>query len=193
MPQVATPGLVEIDVQISGATGSGPHYNIFHFNALSSPAVAASGAVSALTTFYAAIKSQYRVGTSLVVGFKAIDRSAVPWTFIPVVSTSTAATGNTSLVAPQLAMVVAWRTATIGKSYRGRTFLGPFDAVASGGASWTGAAQTLVAGAATALVATSTGSTDYRMVVYSHKHNTMAPITAAGVGTTMRTLRSRAF
>lgn len=192
MPQVATPSLVEVACQVSGGAGSGPHYNIYHFKVLTTAATAASGAVSALTTFYNSIKINYGTTTSVSVGYRVLDRSAVPWTFLAPTPTTTVGTGSLTNAPAQLAMTISWRTAAVGRSYRGRTFLGPLNNQSLNAAVWSVTSVNGVQTAANALVATSTASSDYKLCVFSHKHNTLEPVISAGVTTAIRTLRSRA-
>src|SRR3954447_19836106 len=148
MPQVATTDLIEISTQVLPNYGSYPMYNVWHIKKIGPAAPAAAAAVANLNTFYGAIKAYYRAPTSLTSGYRVVDRSTVPWSLVPVSSANTVGTASTGVIAPQLAMVVSWRTLTVGKSYRGRTFLGPFDAFASAGATWTGACMGTVSTAA---------------------------------------------
>lgn len=192
MPQVATTDLVEISTQVLPTYGSYPMYNVWHIRKIGPAAPAAAAAIANLNTFYGAIKQYYRAPTSITSGYRTIDRSVVPWSVVPASSANTVGTASTGLVAPQLAMVVSWRTLTVGKSYRGRTFLGPFDLFASSGATWTGACMGSVSTAATNLIAAGLASGVYIPVVFSSKNNALTQITSLTVSTAMRTLRSRA-
>jgi hypothetical protein len=191
MPEVATAGLVEIVCQLTGASGSGPHYNIFHINASSDATGSSAAAVSAIKDFYTTLKPYYRNVSTMSVGFKVIDRSTVPWTFLAVTPLAVVG-GAGGPFPPQLAAVITWRTASVGKSYRGRTFLGPMDAVATGGALWIAAFGAAMIAASNALVAASNAAATWKLVVYSPKHNTFAPVTSAASSQNMRTMRSRA-
>lgn len=192
MPQVATPNLLEVVVQITSPVGSNPMYNIFHISKIGPNGPAAAAAITNINAFYTAIKGYYRTGCSIVSGYKVVDRGSVPWTLVPASSVSVSGTGAVGAVAAQLAMVVSWRTLTVGKSYRGRTFLGPFDATGSAGATWSGAMSTAVANAAVALMNAGLTSGVYTPVVYSAKQNVATQITSLTTSTAMRTLRSRA-
>jgi hypothetical protein len=192
VPEVATPGLVEIVCQLNGAVGSGPHYNIFHIDSSSDTAGSSTAAVSAIKDFYTTLKPYYRSVSTMTVGYKVIDRTAVPWSFVAVTPLSVIGTGVGGPIAPQLAGVVTWRTALVGKSYRGRSFLGPFDASASGGNLWLAACGAAMLAAANALVAASNAAATWKLSIYSHKHNTLAHVTSAATSQNMRTMRSRA-
>jgi hypothetical protein len=192
VPEVATPGLVEIVCQLNGAMGSGPHYNIFHIDSSSDTAGSSSAAVAALNTFYTTLKFAYRNLSTMIVGYKVIDRSTVPWSFVPVTPLSVTGTGAGGPFAPQLAAVITWRTPLVGKSYRGRTFLGPFDASASGGALWLASVATAMTTASNALIAASNAAATWKLSIYSAKHNTLSHVSSSAASQNMRTMRSRA-
>lgn len=192
MPQVATTDLVEISTQVVPNYGSYPMYNIWHIKKIGPAAPAAAAAIANLNTFYGAIKQYYRSPTGITSGYRVVDRGSTPWTLVPVSSANTVGTAATGLIAPQLAMVVSWRTLTVGKSYRGRTFLGPFDQFASSGAAWTGGCLTSVSNAAQTLISSGLSSGVYIPVVFSAKMNALTQITSLTVSTAMRTMRSRA-
>ena len=102
---------------------------------------------------------------------------------------STGAAGGT--VPYQCAAVATWRTALAGKSYRGRSFMGPIISTAQNGQAWN---STNVGQWNTALgtFLTNVGSTMFDLCVASiTKDSSESVITGAFTGA-MRTMRSRA-
>jgi len=95
---------------------------------------------------------------------------------------------------PQLAAVMSWRTALAGKSFRGRTFLGPLNiaALSSGtlAAAFTGTANT----ASTTLISAVKGVTNpaWGLVVHSDHMSEDTPITNGVMDARVDTMRSRA-
>ena len=94
---------------------------------------------------------------------------------------------------PQVACVVSWKTLLSGKSYRGRTYLGPLskDNVDTLG-KLSSADQTVMVNAATALISGLSGMTPAaHLVVWSRKLGTFQPILNAHVGNYLDTIRRR--
>ena len=155
---------------MTGVPGSGPDYNVWHFqDATDFVTLAAANAfITDLTAFYNAIKSSYPTGTVITVG------SSVETVLTPVVIVAatpqivTAPVGNAQ-AAPQPCLVATWRTVFGGRSYRGRTYIGPLQASAINAGTPPTTYVTQLQTAASALVTASNTATSYDLVVYSKK------------------------
>lgn len=105
---------------------------------------------------------------------------------------TTVAGGDAGHQAPQVAVVVSWKTALSGKSFRGRTYLGPLDReiIDESTAKIKGTAVSAIDTAAgdlrTALVVSG-----FTLVVWSRKLNSFQAVTLQSVGSTFDTMRSR--
>jgi hypothetical protein len=109
-------------------------------------------------------------------------------------ATSTSGTG-TGFIPPQLASVVSWRTATSGRSGRGRTYLGNISQNAQSGSLITAAFVTAVNTAATTLIsavrALSVGGTPPYLCVWSPTKGTTRETLSGVMDGTFDTMRSR--
>ena len=192
MPQQATPNMIEVQTQIGATVGSGPHYNIWHLAIVGEPGPNIGPILAKIAAFYNIVKSYYPAGTSIQTGFKVIDRRTVPWQFVTATPVVTTGTGTGGYAPAQLAAVVTWRTADVGRSYRGRTFLGPIGMAGLAGANLDSGFVTAIGGAAANLILDLDTATVGNLVVYSHKHNTYSLVTSSGTTSVVRTIRSRA-
>lgn len=145
-----------------------------------------------LKTFYTAIAT-YVYGTYSI-GARVLEYQAAggPPRIVTVAPVAQVSAASASLP-PQLSVVVAWRTALAGKSYRGRTFLGPLNGAAQAGGAVTAAAQTAVNTAAANLITNlkprTTGSVG--LVVHSDHANVDTPVVVGATDLRMDTMRSR--
>lgn len=127
--------------------------------------------------------------------------------YVPATAVSVATGSGGTLQSLQLAACVSWRTALAGRSYRGRTYLGPLT---STGVSMPALAPGLVSAinaAATVLIAGASGTFRLHVVSKSGLHwhktgshtytsssytGTSTPITSGSTTSAVRTMRSRA-
>lgn len=181
-------------ILVENSTGvSGKSYNVF---SVGSDAVVSDANVALilgdLNTFYTAITTH--VYGTYSIGSRILEYQPTG----PPRIVSVAAVGRTNNAASplpaQLALCVNWRTALAGRSYRGRTFLGPLNGAAnstSGGV--TGAAITAVNNACAALITAvkprTTGS--HGLIVHSDQVPTDTDITLGTTDTRMDTMRTR--
>jgi hypothetical protein len=107
----------------------------------------------------------------------------------PIIATLARTVNGTAsgLAAPvQLTAVVSWRTTTAGRSYRGRTYLGPLAMAAINSPTLTSAALTAIGNASLALIGHN------HLVVHSHKTGASTLVTSAIQTTKLYTQRRRA-
>jgi hypothetical protein len=117
-----------------------------------------------------------------------------PPTIVPATSaTSSAGTGQS--IPAQLASVVSWRTATSGRSGRGRTYLGGFNTTGQSTAVVAAAAVTAINTAASTLIsaiaAVSTGGGNAALAIWSPTLGTTLPVLSGASDATFDTMRSR--
>lgn len=127
--------------------------------------------------------------------------------YVPATAQTATDTGTGAIQPLQLAAVCSWRTALAGRSYRGRTFLGPLKATAVVAGTLSGTLVAAINTAATAYAARA--SSGFKPVVVSksglHWHKTgdhtysssfhngfTTPITSGSASASIRTMRSRA-
>ena len=180
-------------------TGTGQRgLNIWHANVESTNAAAAADLVADLDTFYTALGGYFGTSTVTTIGVSCTTVEDPPL-IVPVTPQTAAGTVVTTTATPaQLAQVISWRTALAGRSYRGRTYIGPVVLGALSGSTFSTTVVTAAQAAADALVANSNGSTDYQLVVLSRfsggveRPNPIGtPITSALVGNRVETQRRR--
>jgi hypothetical protein len=105
---------------------------------------------------------------------------------------SIAQPGGTNEPLPnQIAIVISWRTAFSGRSYRGRTYVGPCAVAARGPNAVIATAQRDAILAAAQALRTGLSTDQYSLVVYSRKLFGASPITSALVGPYFDTQRRR--
>lgn len=145
--------------------------------------------ISALDTFYEAIKHLLVAGT-ISIGDRVVTVDQDPNQELAATPASVATTGTPAAVL-SAAMVVSLRGANIGGRYRGRKFLGPLDEdlVASDGANWDPAAVAAVSSALTTLVGTSANSV--QLGTWSKTYSIFTAATASAVRGAIKTQRRR--
>jgi hypothetical protein len=179
--------IVRITTEASAATEA---VNVWHYRI---PEVddldEVNEAVVQLDTFYEAIKGLLRAFT-WTTGRRVVTVDQTPNRIIfPTVGT---VTGTASSAAPaQVSFCLRLTTATVGRSFQGRVYLGPVGdtGILTGGFELTSGAQTTINAAAAALLTpTASGS---QLVVYSRKLGTGATVTGVGVNAGLATQRGR--
>lgn len=159
--------LLTVRTQLVNTDGSGPDYNVHHIEAIGTDlSVSANAFIADLTTFYTAIKGLYRTGVSISVGNSA-QTVVKPPLIVSTVPQIVAGTGATPGGPPEMSLVLTWRTAIAGRSYRGRSYIGPLSTTVTSQPVPQAANITTLQNAANALVAASKASLNYTMVVFS--------------------------
>jgi hypothetical protein len=182
--------VAEVTCSITG--GPTTAYNIWHFNMsdpFDVPQITAIG--SGLVAYYQSLKALFASGSTITVGEKFLYLGTVPPVYVSYVPVSFASTGS-SRNAANVAAVSSWRTASAGRSYRGRTYLGPLETTALDTNTGLLAAG-VVAGIKTAgeaLIAAGV-TTSTNLVIYSRKLNSAATVIAAQVDTRPDSQRRR--
>lgn len=184
---------IPIDLTWSGATGS-PGVNVWH--ARTESTIGEPEDVDALAgyleDFYTAIANVYPSTVTIAFGGEATGVGDDSETIFPAPAWSVTGTGAAAFAPPVLAMYVNWRAATGGRNGRGRTFLGPHNAViAEGNGTPTEDYRTLVQGAVDALVAESQNSLNGALGVYSRAENIFRDFSSGAVPNKFAVLRSR--
>jgi hypothetical protein len=99
--------------------------------------------------------------------------------------------GGFTPLPPQLAIVVSWKTALVGRSYRGRTYLGPLPTgIVSATGTIAPAVQAGVQADATNL-RTNLATASFPLSVWSRVHNNFQHVTGNHVGPYVDTQRRR--
>jgi hypothetical protein len=145
-----------------------------------------------LKTFLAA-QTTYAYGTWSI-GQRVLEfRPGVALPRIVAAAPVVQALGQSTILPTQLAAVVSWRTAFAGKSYRGRTFLGPFNNTVLSANNLHPTFVTNMSTAATNLIANIKLVTNpaWGLVVHSDKLSEDTPVTTAAIDSRVDTLRSR--
>jgi hypothetical protein len=145
-----------------------------------------------IQTFYGGIRGLLPNSTTVsqdgtVQGVQAAEgqtQNVTPWSYT--------GTGGPPSLPPALAIVVGWKSASGGRSGRGRTFLGPFspDAAQDNGTIADSALQT-IRDQANLVVTSSTGNGNGAVGIYSPQDGILRDITAAAVRDQFAVLRSR--
>jgi hypothetical protein len=201
----------------SPIAGNNVCVNTWHVQTLGAVLTSEANAMlAAVSAFYNA-QNAYRVnGTSFTTGTRVLWALESWWTkpvgkpgasgyvkgfwntpptIVPAASSTSAAGTGTGQLPPQLACVVSWRTATSGRSGRGRTYLGNLAAAAMSGAVLYGPAITAINNGATALIAAiagiTTGGGPAALSVWSPTTGLQRPVLTGASDTIFDTMRSR--
>jgi len=192
--------------------------NTWHLLVPSQPTnTEASNLVNAVGAFLNSFPSQRATGVSAITGSRVLYFVETWWTkptfdangklltkgkfnTEPIIIGATshigsAGTGGAALP-PQLATVVSWRTATAGRSGRGRTYVGNLATVAMTGPAVTAATVSAINTAATNLIAaiaaiTVAGQLQCRLAVWSPTKGLIREVLSGSSDATFDTMRSR--
>lgn len=178
-------GVYRIPAIISGVAISGKAANIWHMRPASDALADVQAAVDEIQTFYSSLASRYNTSTVIAIGGRVLRIDVDPQPIIPVTQRTVTGTDAGGTTPPQLANVVSWRTTLAGKSYRGRTYLGPFASSQLSGNQWTSGLATQISTSALALIAGG------HLVVWSEKLQTATTVTLSMVDAHCETMRSR--
>lgn len=187
--------IYECRVKLTGGSGTGPFYNIFHVDG-PSPALQSDvdKMVTPFETFYDAIKGHYPTNMVINIFDRVLTVEDPPQIMTPTPTTVTGV-GSGGQAPPQIAAVISWVTSLAGAGYRGRTYLGPLagSMVASNGQLDPSTASAIATAATTLMgdLNAAAGASQYRLGVYSRVHATFTPYLTAIVHPTARTQRRR--
>lgn len=180
---------VPVDLNWSGS-GS-PGVNVWHVRTGGIDDDASVGAaLAALGTFYTSVGVLLWQGTTWTIGEPVVDVDTDELLAVSPVTGGTSH-GQSSRLAPALAIVCGWRTTLAARRGRGRTFLGPLnaDAGSTDGTPSPGGLAT-IASAADALIATSSETNDWAFVVYGQQSAGIAGV-KVGRDITSRAIRDQ--
>ncbi len=197
--------------------GSNVAVNTWHVSVNGQPLVSeANNVMNAVKAFYDGIAAYRPTGSTVVTGSRVLYFQEQWWTkptfdanhnqltkgffntepFIIAATpaTSTAGTGGTQ-IPPQLASVVSWRTATSGRSGRGRTYLGNLASAAQQvnivAAAFVTAANSAAGTLITAIHALTVSGAAPDLAVWSPTKGVIRPILSGTMDATFDTMRSR--
>lgn len=179
--------IVRVTAESSFSVGA---VNVFHFS-VDDPIVTSEvqECVDQLDAFYEAIKALIP-GSTITCGSRVVTVGPPPNQVVPVTAKTTTCTGAN--MAPfQVAAGITWRTNNIGKSYTGRTFIGPVTSsmLDSGGLAIGSSARTIIQDAADdLLLPTANGG---QLVVWSPTLGVATDVTSAEARQPLRTQRRR--
>jgi hypothetical protein len=172
--------------------------NIWHCDVLSNNAAAATAFITALKNFYTSCGPLFGTSTATTIGTQVVTVEDPP-VIVPATPQVANGTVSSTIATPaQLAAVASWRTALAGRSFRGRTYLGPLVQGALNGQSLSSTANNAIGTASLNLITASDASTDFRLVVLSRWHNGVkrpvpigTRVTSAQTNTRVETQRRR--
>jgi hypothetical protein len=164
--------------------------NVWHFICPGAASTTlANEAITKIDTFFEAIKAHLAPDT-WTHGRRVTTVNLTPNIVVPATSQTTLGTG-TNRGPQQVAIVLSWQTAFIGKSYSGRSYIGPLSQLAIGttGNTPSGSALSDIATNATALRTATTGGA--QLAVWSEKLQVANACTSHSVTNLLRTQRRR--
>jgi hypothetical protein len=168
------------------STGRRPAYNIWHMQNTSENLADAQAATDLVRDFYTGAAGHFQNTATITIGTQVASVD-LPTNVIYPVTPRTVVGGTAGTAAPyQLANVVSLRTPFVGRSFRGRIYLGPLAASAINDPTMNGALVTAAQTAINTLVASG------KLVVYSEKIPAATVVTSALVNANIETQRRRA-
>lgn len=118
--------ILELRARLEGGSGSGPFYNIFHIDcAAGDEEKVALAAGPVFETFYSAFGAYIYTGLVTTLWDRVVSLTDPPVIYNAGTPITINGSGPATQAAPQLAAVVSWATGLAGRSYRGRTYIGP--------------------------------------------------------------------
>jgi hypothetical protein len=167
------PSLYRIACTIS-APNSNPGANIFHVGNTNSGDTGISTVVGHIKTFYDAIASFYTTTTAITIAASVRDINVTPNRIVAVSSVQSVGTSTAEILPANAALVVTWRTALAGRSFRGRTYLGPSNETVNNGGIANATTVSTIQTAANTLITNIAAVTGFTLGVYS-KRRTQPP------------------
>jgi hypothetical protein len=151
----------------------------------------AEDAANAIKAFYTSINADAIFGSGWTLTEIKVTAGTSSGPNPVFVFPQTLASSALSRLPGQNAIVVSWKTGLGGRSFRGRTYLGPISqAVITSAGVVSAGSRTTIQNAATALIA-ALDTVGMPLAVYSRKLGEATPVTSAAVGTTVDTQRRR--
>ncbi len=181
---------MEIRCSGTGPVGTPPYINVFHVTGAGTT-YSLPNLVTSFLQFYTAMKTYYPNTVAWTACSSVLDLSVVPPTIVAATPSSVTGASAGSCGAAQLSQVVTWRTASAGRSYRGRTYFGPFLYSACADGIWGSGQTTALQTAAAALISSIAANGSLKLCVLSRRHNTVTPITSSFVRNSVYTQRRR--
>lgn len=165
--------------------------NVWHFDCHGAASTTlANEAITKVDTFFETIKAILAPGT-INHGLRVTTVDLTPNVVVPATNLVTTTTGSNNATR-SAACGVTWQSAFIGKSYRGRSYIGPLtsSAMDSNGLDVGSSAVSLISGAATTLFAPTAGGAV--LTVWSQKlkvaNDVVGQVTHSGIRTQRRRL-----
>jgi len=183
-------GVMRITATISGGIPR-TAYNIWHVLCNGPSLSEVQGAVDAIRDFYTTAQSLFPNTCQIVIGTSVVEITAVPQVIWGPTPRTVAGGGGTAAQPAQLANVVSWRTAYAGRSFRGRTYLGPLGSSALTNNVISTGVNTAVTNATNALVAASVAASGWDLVVWSEKLQSSNPVISGVTNSKVETQRRR--
>jgi hypothetical protein len=188
--------LFQVTAVGSGAPGlTPPAVNTFYFDADTNPSTP-QVVVDLLRDFYTSCAALFTSAHSIVIGSRvlllSVGNPLPPVIQGGIIQRTVTGTGGPNGTPPQVALVASWRTALAGRSFRGRSYLGPLSSgvLNTNGGSFTSGTTTLVTTAGGTLI-TGSITASMRIQVYSRTKNVASPIVGVTVNAIPDTQRRR--
>ena len=180
-----------VRITAEGDNNTIPVVNVMHWNIPNSaPVTEINGILTAMQTFYNAVKAGITAGT-IHIGLNVVTVDQTPNINLTTTPLTVATTGG-AVASASASAIISWKTPFVGRSFRGRTYLGPLATTAGtaqDGHNVLGSYVTTVQTAAATLLAFTTNGVAF--VVWSKAHNTKTTITSAVVRANIGTQRRR--
>lgn len=141
--------------------------NIFHVTNGASDDAAVPAMLTAIKAFYTAIASFYLNTTLITIGSSVRDIGVTPNRIVAATPLTQVGTTAGEALPANVALVTTWRTAFAGRSFRGRTYLGPSQETMNNGGIPNAATVATIQTAATNLIAAINGVAGLRLGVFS--------------------------
>lgn len=183
-------GVLRIQATISGGIPR-TAYNLWHADVGDPAGSDPQTVVDALRDFYTSAATLFPSTVTIQIGTSVTQIDATPPVILGPTIRTVAGTGTGGASAAQLAEVVSWRTPFAGKSFRGRTYLGPIAVSALTGGILSTPVTTAVQNAANALIAASNAAANWSLVVRSTKLNVSTVVTSGVANSKVETQRRR--
>lgn len=166
---------------------------VFHFKGTNSP-TAAQAAVNAIDTFFGAINNVIPTGVTTRgdAEVRVLTESGVLTDVLTVTQPATRSGGGGAAYGSGLGAMIRWNTPSVvaGRRLLGRTYVVPMDSTRFTAGNVTGAAQTILTNAGTALIG-SMATNGFPLQVWSRKNGVVADVTSCQVPLRPSTLRTR--
>lgn len=178
----------------SGAGGTGDVWsNVFHINTPTPLPTLPQAQLDAFVGFYSTLTGGDVLGLNFTLSNIQIRRGSQSGSDIVTDHTFSLieSSANATPLPPQNCIAVTWRTVLSGRSFRGRTYVGPLGTYVLNGAGKVnaGSAGTILSAANGLRTSLQTAGT--QLGVYSRTRNIFTDITTAAVGLTVDTQRRR--